>query len=295
MENAKKIIFTILLIIAMLPPANVIAQEEFIIGLIPEENIFKQVKRHRPLAEYLTKRLGIKVKFTILSRYPDIIDRFVTRRMDGAFFGIFTSILAQEKLGVEPMARPVNLDGSSMARAYVFARRDSGINTATDMKGKKAVFVDKATATGYLYILALLRDFGIRDMKGHFSSYSFSGSHDSVVYSVLTGRADVGVVKGRILDEMASKDPVVKDEMIILAKSEELPDVTLCVRQNLSTELRTMLKNILLTMHKNPEGKEVLKKMGALKFVTADKEDFNVVRSLAINAGIKSLRDFDYK
>jgi ABC-type phosphate/phosphonate transport system substrate-binding protein len=79
-----KTICIILLAVAMLAPANVMAQDEFIIGLIPEENIFKQVKRHRPLAEYLTEKLGIKVKFTILSRYPDIIDRFVTRRMDGA-------------------------------------------------------------------------------------------------------------------------------------------------------------------------------------------------------------------
>jgi phosphonate transport system substrate-binding protein len=290
-----KTICIILLAVAILAPANVMAQDEFIIGLIPEENIFKQVKRHRPLAEYLTEKLGMKVKFTILSRYPDIIDRFVTRRMDGAFFGIFTSILAQDKLGVEPMARPVNLDGSSLAKAYVFANRSSGIKTIADLKGKRAVFVDKATATGYLYMLSLLREFGIRNMKGHFSSYHFSGSHDSAVYSVLSGRADVGVIKGRILEEMASKDPVVRDELIILAKSEELPDVTLCVRRDLSPELKVVLKNILLTMHKDPKGKAVLEKMGALKFVTANEDDFNVVRSLAKNAGIRRLKDFDYK
>jgi phosphonate transport system substrate-binding protein len=285
----------ILLAAAMLAPVNAMAEEEFLVGLIPEENIFKQIKRHRPLAEYLTERLGIKVRFTILSRYPDIIDRFIVRQMDGAFFGIFTSILAQEKLGVEPIIRPVNLDGSSMAKAYVFARRDSGIKTLADLKGKRAAFVDKATATGYLYMLALLREYGIKDIKGHFSGYHFSGSHDSVVYSVLTGRADVGVVKGRILEDMSRTDPVVRDEMITLAKSAELPDVTLCIRHDLSPDLKTRLKNILITMHKDPEGKAVLEKMGAMKFVIADKDDFNVVRSLARNAGIRSLKDFDYK
>jgi phosphonate transport system substrate-binding protein len=193
------------------------------------------------------------------------------------------------------MARPVNLDGSSLAKAYIFANRSSGIKTVADLKGKRAVFVDKATATGYLYMLSLLREFGIRNMKGHFSSYHFSGSHDSAVYSVLSGRADVGVIKGRILEEMASKDPVVRDELIILAKSEELPDVTLCVRRDLSPELKVVLKNILLTMHKDPEAKAVLEKMGALKFVTANEDDFNVVRSLAKNAGIRRLKDFDYK
>jgi hypothetical protein len=68
-----------------------------LIGLIPEENIFKQMDRHRPLAAYLSSRLGMNVRLTILSRYGDIIDRFETRNMDGAFFSALTGVLAVEK------------------------------------------------------------------------------------------------------------------------------------------------------------------------------------------------------
>lgn len=293
----KKIILVIMLVLlaATLIPRQAIAEDEFLIGLIPEENIFTQIKKHKPLANYISKELGVNVRFTILSRYPDIIDRFVSRKMDGAFFGIFTGVLAREKLGVVPVARLVRLDGSSTANAYVFVRKDSGIRSAADMRGTRAVFVDKATATGYLYLLAYLRENGIKNYRTHFENYTFIGSHDSAIYSVLSGRADVGVAKGRLLEKLSKKDPLIKDELLILSKSPDLPDVTLCVRADISPEFKSKLQNALLLMHNNAEGKKVLKQLDALYFVPAEEHDFDVVLELARKAGISNLKKFDYR
>lgn len=279
----------------MLPPLHAHAEDrEFLIGLIPEENIFRQIQRHRPLAEYLSGKLGIKARFTILSKYGDIVDRFVSRNMDGAFFGIFTSLLAQEKLGVEPLVRPVNPDGSTTARGVLIVRKDSGIRTIRDIRNKRAVFVDKATATGYIFAVALLRENGIRDLDGFFSEYYFTGSHDNAVYAVLDGRADVGAVKSRILEKLISKDPLIKDEILVLASSIDLPDITLCVRSDIPEELKQSLKAALLTMHQDPQGAEVLKKLGALRFVEAHRDDFKVVAELAEKAGIE-IKEYSYR
>ena len=73
------------------------AKSRILLGLIPELNIFKQKARFRPLGEYLTKRMGVPVEFTILSRYGNIIESFQSERMDGAFFGSFTGALAIER------------------------------------------------------------------------------------------------------------------------------------------------------------------------------------------------------
>lgn len=43
-----------------------------VIGLIPEQNVFKQVERYKPLAEYIHKKTGIKnttVYFASLRQY----------------------------------------------------------------------------------------------------------------------------------------------------------------------------------------------------------------------------------
>jgi phosphonate transport system substrate-binding protein len=88
-------------------------EKTLLIGLIPEQNIFRQMERYQPLADFLSKRVGMKIRLTVLPRYGNIIDNFVSTGMDGAFLGSFTYVLAHEELGVEVLARPVSLNGTS--------------------------------------------------------------------------------------------------------------------------------------------------------------------------------------
>ena len=70
------------------------------IGLIPEKNIFEQKRRYAPLADYLGKKIDMKIELKVLSRYGNVITNFVSNDLDGAFFGSFTGALAQMKLGL---------------------------------------------------------------------------------------------------------------------------------------------------------------------------------------------------
>lgn len=290
----KRLFLTIIVLSIIALPSVLMGQEEILIGLIPEENIFRQMDRHRPLASYLSNKMGINVRLTILSRYGDIIDRFVSRKLDGAFFGVFTGVLAMEKLGVEPVARPVNLDGSSTSQAYVFARKDSGINHVKDMRGKRMVFVDRATATGYLYFLVLLKENGVSDVERYFKEYYFTGSHDAAVHAVMDNRADVGIAKGKIFNKLTEKDPLIRNELSVLYRSPEFPDTTLCLKKELPESIKKRIRDILLNMDKDKEGIEVLKKLGAVKFITAKREDFSSFLDMVRKAGI-DIRNYRYK
>lgn len=290
----KKLFYAIIVFLFLIFPSIVSSREEILIGLIPEENIFRQMDRHRPLASYLSKKLGVNVRLTILSRYGDIIDSFVSRGMDGAFFGVFTSVLAMEKLGVEPVVRPVNIDGSSVSQAYVFVRKDSGIRGIRDMKRKRMAFVDRATATGYLYFLALLRENGFSDLNSFFREYYFTGSHDAAVHAVMDNRADVGIAKGKVFNRVIEKDPLLRNELIVLYKSPEFPDTTLCLKKELPEDTKKRIRDILLNMEKDREGAEVLKKFGAIRFLTADKKDFSDLFDIARKAGI-DIRNYRYR
>lgn len=261
-------------------------EDEFLIGLMPEENIFRSIQKHRPLAALLSSKLGVKVRFTIMSRYGDIADRFVARELDGAFFGIYASLLATETLGVEPLVRSVRLDGSTTARGYLFTRRDSGIRSIADMEDARAAFVDRATATGYVFAVAMLKDYGIKDLDDFFSEQYFTGSHESVVYAVLDGKADVGAAKDRVVDRLIEKDPTIRDELFIISSSTDLPDNTLSILSSTPVEFKNKLRETLLSLHQDPMGAEVLHRLGFRKFVDASAESFKDVRSLAEKAGI---------
>jgi phosphonate transport system substrate-binding protein len=292
--NRHCILALIILSLLLLLPLKGYPQDEMLIGLMPEENIFRQMERHRPLAAYLSNKLGVKVKLTILSRYGDVIDKFVSRNMDGAFFGGFTTVLAMEKLSVEPIARATNLDGSSTVQTYIFVRKDSAIKTVKDMKGMRMAFVDRAAVSGYLFVASLLKENGVKDIDHYFKEYFFTGSNDSAVYSVLDNRADIGTAKSRIYNRLIKKDPTIKNELTVIATSPSFPDTILCIKKDMPSGTKAKIKEILLDMDRDAEGKDVLRKLEALKFVPTGKDDLQPILSIIRQAGI-DIRTYQYK
>jgi len=263
------------------------------IGLLPEMNVFKQKQRFDPLAAYLSEHMGIEVKLTILSRYGNIIERIKEEAIDGAFLGSFTGALAISQLGVEPLARPINMDGTSTYFGYIFVKKDSNIKTVADMKGKTLALVERATTAGYIFPLAWLKRQGIDDIDSYFSDYFFTGSHDAAIDAVLNNKADVGAAKNTIYERMQELYPRITNELVILASSPRVPSNGLCVRKNLAAQDKEKLKDLLLNLHQTPEGLEVLRKLGAKRFVETAREDYLPVFDLAAEAGI-DLEKYDY-
>ena len=274
--------------------SNAGAQEESItIGLLPEMNVFKQKQRFEPLAAYLSERMGIAVKLTILSRYGNIIDRIKEEEVDGAFLGSFTGALAISQLGVVPLARPVNKDGTSTYFGYIFARKNSNIKETADMKGKTLVLVERATTAGYVFPLAWFKLQGVKDINTYFSDHFFAGSHDAAIDAVLNNKADIGAAKNTIYERMRELHPRVDKELVILASSPRVPSNGLCVRNNLPEKHKEQLKNLLLNLHQDEKGVNVLVKFGAKYFVATSKEDYQPVINLAAEAGI-DLKKYGY-
>ncbi|MBI5632532.1 MAG: phosphate/phosphite/phosphonate ABC transporter substrate-binding protein [Nitrospirae bacterium] len=290
MKKARALFLILLLGILLQPPHALADEKQLLIGLIPEMNIFKQKQRFVPLGEYLSKKTGIQVRFTVLSRYGNILESFQKEKLDAAFFGSFTGAVAIHKLGVVPLARPVNLDNSSTYQGYIFVRKDSGIIDAAGLRGKTFAFVEKATTAGYIFPLAYLRDHGISAPDGYFRSFYFAGSHDAAIDAVLRKKADAGAAKNTIYDMMIANNPSFEKDLRIIARSPAVPSNGLCVRKDLDDVLKRKLREALLAMHADPEGKKVLSQFSALKFTETTEKDYEPVHLLAKKAGIDLIK-----
>ena len=286
-----RLIITFLVLVIL---CSVSHAAELTIGLIPEQNVFKQMKKYKPLGEYIQKKSDIKINFTILSRYGNIIESFKKNNMDGAFWGSFTGAMAIKELGIQPIARPVNPDGNSTYKGYIFVHKRSVIDSVDRMRHSVIAFVDKATTAGYLFPVAYLREHGVTDIKSFFKEYYFTGSHDAAIYAVLNKEAEIGCAKNTIFEKLALEDPRVKDELKIIATSPAVPSNGLAMRSNIATDIRKKLQKVLLEMDGDPEGKEVLKEFGAIKFVETTENDYAPVFDLARKAGI-DLKNYNYK
>jgi len=266
---------------------------ELTIGLIPEQNVFKQMKRYKPLGEYLEEKTKNKINFTILSRYGNIIESFDKMKLDGAFWGSFTGAMAIEKLGIQPVARPVNRDGTSTYHGYLLVRKDSGIKNVADMKGKVIAFVEKATTAGYIFPISYFKKHGITDINTYFKEHYFTGSHDAAIHAVLDKEADIACAKNTVYEILSRDDKRIKDELMIITRSPDVPSNGLGLRQHLAFGIKAAIKETLLEMHKDPKGKLVLEEFGVVQFIETTEADYAPVYKIAESAGI-SLKDYEY-
>ncbi len=275
------------------PRLQEVQSKSVLIGLIPEHNLFRQVERYDPLANYLSEKTGWKIKLTVLSRYGNIINNFASEDMDGAFFGSFTYALAHTKLKLEVLARPQIGNGESTYHGYILVRKNSGIKTAKEMKGKVFAFVDKATTAGYLLPLVYFKENKIKNYKQYFRETYFAGTHEDVIYDVLEGKADIGAAKNTVFRRLAEKDSRINQELLILYRSPDVPENGLAVRKDLDETVKKTLKDSLLSMSADPKGKGVLKNFGAHQFIETSDSDYNSVYRYARKADL-DLAAYDY-
>ncbi|MBP2668431.1 MAG: phosphonate transporter, periplasmic phosphonate-binding protein [Deltaproteobacteria bacterium] len=275
-------------------PPKTAGRPVLVIGLIPEQNIFKQLERYEPLARYVAGKTGTKIELKLLPRYGNIIDNFQSSGLDGAFFGSFTYSLAHAKLGVEVLARPMSLDNTSTYHGLIFVRKDSGIRNARGMKGKRFAFVDKATTAGYLLPLGYFHDNGIPDYKTYLKETYFAGTHEDVVYDVLNRKADVGAAKNTVYQRLAKADPRIPGELVVLTRSPDVPENGLAFRKDIDPSLRSRVRDALLSMDRDPDGKKVLEQFGAKRFIETTNADYAVVLKYVEDLHL-NLANYDYK
>jgi phosphonate transport system substrate-binding protein len=275
------------------PPKKVSQAKILVIAVVPEENIFHQMERYQPLVDYLSKKVGTSIKLKVLTAYANAIDNFSSLPLDGAFFGSFAYALAHSKLGVEVLVRPEDLDGVSTYHGLIFTRRDSGIRTAKDMRGKIFAFVDKATTAGYLLPLAYFEKQGVKNYKTYLRETYFAGTHEDAIMDVLNKKADIGAAKNTVYERMAKGDNRIEKELIILEKSPDVPENGLAVRNEVDDPIKKKLKDALLNMHNDPDGRSVLKNFGARRFIETTDKDYDPVYKYAKDIGL-NLATYDY-
>jgi phosphonate transport system substrate-binding protein len=275
------------------PPQKAPPIPEITIGLIPEQNIFHQVERYQPVAEYLSAKTGVKVLLKVVPSYGNVIHNIVSTGVDASFLGSFTYVLAHIQLGFEVLARPASIDGISIYHGLIFVRTDSGIKTVRDMKEKRFAFVDKETTAGYLLPVVYFNTRGVKNYRAYLKEVYFTGTHENAIYDVLEKKADIGAAKNTALERVAVSDSRINNELMILARSPEVPENGLAVRKDLNSALKEKRKQSMLNMDQDPEGQKVLKQFGARKFIDTRDEDYEPVYKYAREINL-DLRTFDY-
>jgi phosphonate transport system substrate-binding protein len=270
------------------------ASGKIIIGVIPEVNLVKQMERFVPLSDYLEKKTGFDVDIKPLSNYGHLYEEMRDGSIDGGFFGSFVYGMTRARIGVIPIARPVLPGGRSTYTGMLFFRNDVGIKKPSDIKGKAIALADPATSAGYLEQKDYLARKGInidKDMK-----IIWVGSHEAAIQAVLSHQAEVGGAKDSIVKKYRKENKVFDTLIEVVSESPRkgFPDNTFAVRKGLDQVKVDALKKALLHMHIDPEGRKVLARFGAVRFIPTSDEDFKPLYDLVRHLRI-DLATYPYK
>jgi phosphonate transport system substrate-binding protein len=153
--------------------------------------------------------------------------------------------------------------------------------------------VEKATTAGYLFPLAYFKKHGIRDYRAYFKEVYYAGTHENVIDDVLNKKTDIGAAKNTVFDRLIEEDRRIKNELLVLDRSPDVPENGLAVRKDLDGSLKKKLKEVFLDMHNDPEGKKVLSRFGAQRFIATTDGDYAPVLSYAEKIGL-NLASYDY-
>ena len=234
----------------------------------------------KPIAEYLSERLGVKVEAFTASNYIGVVEGIGSGSVDFGIIPPFSALLAQKQSNAQPLLTSKGTTGKPGYTAELYVRKDSGIKSLQDVKGKKVAFVDPSSSSGYIYPGAMLVKAGINLEKD--ISYQFSGGHDKSLQLLLNRDVDVIATFDGVPERYKKDFPNAVNEVEKLATSDMIPGVMVTASNKMDKELQEKLKQALLDIEKDPKLKELFKKMFSITgFSDVDQDAYSKVEATA--------------
>jgi phosphonate transport system substrate-binding protein len=72
------------------------------VALLPDENAGTVIKNNQPLKDYLEASLGKKIDLIVTTDYSSMIEAMRNGRIDLAYFGPLSYVLARQKSEIDP-------------------------------------------------------------------------------------------------------------------------------------------------------------------------------------------------
>lgn len=243
------------------------------VALLPDENASTVIKNNKPLEIYLEKELGKKIELVVTTDYSSMIEAMRHGRIDMAYFGPLSYVLAKQKSDIEPFAA-MKQKGSTTYQSVLIANTGAGIAKISDIVNKNVAYGDKASTSSHLIPKSILAENGLK--AGENYREHFAGAHDAVAMAVQNGHAQAGGLSKPIFKSLVQRGLVDPNKVKVLAESKPYPQYPWTMRSNLKPELKEKIRAAFLNL-KDPE---VLKPFKADGFGPISDKDYDVVRSL---------------
>jgi len=235
--------------------------EEFRIGLLGGENAQDRLRSNECLREKTEELLGVPTKMFAPADYNGVIEGLLGGNLDLAWLGAsaYAKVYLTDPEAVEPVLVKINTDGSFGYHSFAFARKDSGITSLEDAKGKEFKFGDPNSTSGYL-IPSIELEEKVGDLEGYFGEVGFTGGHEQSIVAVYNGDVDVSVswadglgnwedgFNSGAFRKAVDAGLVDMTELTQVWKSNVIPEGPIVLRKDLPTDVKLKMTGLMASL-----------------------------------------------
>jgi phosphonate transport system substrate-binding protein len=257
--------------------------ERLIFAYTPVEDPAQYREVWRGFLEHVAREVGREVLFFPVQSNAAQIEAMRAGRLHIAGFNTGSVPLAVNCAGFIPRVMMAEADGSYGYEMEVLTRRDSGIESVEDLRGRRVAFTSPTSNSGYKAPSVLLEsEFGL--VAGRDFEPVFSGRHDNSVLGVLQGDYDAAAVANVVIAQVLARGVGSPDDLRVLYRSGTFPTTAFGVSNRLDAELAERVIQAFFTFEW--EGSALAAEFVEDQFVPISyAEHWEVIRRIDIASG----------
>jgi len=246
------------------------------VALLPDENAASIIQNAQPLKRHLEQTLRKDIEITVTTDYSSMIEAMRFGRIEVAYFGPFSYVLAKSKAPtIEPFAVGVER-GSPTYQSVLIATAGGPVKTLADVRGKPFGFGDQASTSSHLAPRAhLLKKYQLDGEKDYRPVHL--GTHDAVARAVQAGQVPAGALSKPILDSLITRGIVDGSRIVQLDLSAPIPNYPVVMQSDLNPALKQAIRTAFLDM----KDTDILKSFRVEAFAPTDDKAYDVLRDTA--------------
>nr|WP_236000686.1 phosphate/phosphite/phosphonate ABC transporter substrate-binding protein [Levilactobacillus lanxiensis] len=244
------------------------APKKLTVEFVPSSNAGTIEAKAKPLEGLLKKQLGIPVTVSVSTDYNTIVEAMGSKKVDIGFLPPDAYVLAHKQYGDKVLLQAQRYGVSepndkatkelvNFYRSQILVRKDSGIKSIKDLKGKKIAVQDTTSTAGWIYPAVEMLDHGVNINKDGIQTVTVKG-HDQGVLSVYNKNTDAAFVF------QGARNIVMKDEKDIMSKvvpiytTGKIPNDTITARGDMSEKWQKKIATAFKEIAKTKQGHDII-------------------------------------
>ena len=244
------------------------------VALLPDENASTIIQNAQPLKTHLERIVGRPVELVVTTDYSSMIEATRFGRIDVAYFGPLSYVLARSKTDIEAFAVGVSR-GSPTYTSVVIVPAASTVKAIAELRGRTVAYGDQASTSSHLVPRAMLQDAGLVANTDYKTVYV--GAHDAVARSVETGKVDAGALSRPIFDSLLKAGKLDGAKLRVLTETKAIPNYPMAMQAKLAPELKERIRGAFLDL----KDADLLRSFRVEGFVATDDRAYDVLRDTA--------------